>query len=184
MDFGTGDGAYVHRAATSDARLLAIGVDANGENLREVSWRAGRKPARGGRPNALFGRLSLDEAPGELEGLADRLTVNLPWGTLLRAVALPDGEALRRLAAIGKPGASVRFVFGYGGAEEGLSLPALAGAGALERLRCGYQDAGLRVAVRALPAGEVRQLPTTWAGKLAAPGARPRPFVEVTGRIS
>jgi 16S rRNA (adenine(1408)-N(1))-methyltransferase len=48
-------------------------------------------------PNLLFGRLALEGAPGGLEGLAGRLSVLLPWGSLLRAAAGADPEGLRRL---------------------------------------------------------------------------------------
>src|SRR5213079_1494518 len=88
-----------------------IGVDAAVEALRETSRKLAAKPARGGLPNALCGRLALAEAPG---GLADRLTVLLPWGELLAAVARPDVGALARLRGLCREGAELRVVFGHG----------------------------------------------------------------------
>lgn len=170
--------------ARLESRVLVVGVDANAENLRDSSRRAARKPARGGAPNALFARLALEEAPGELAGLADELTVHLPWGSLLRAVALPELEGLGRLAGVCKPGARVRFVFGYQAATDGLDLPPLDGPAAARALEAGYRAAGLVVAARPIGVDRVRLLPSTWARKLAAPGARPRPFVEVTGHAA
>ncbi len=37
IDLGTGDGRFVLHAARSDPHLLAIGVDASRENLRDAS---------------------------------------------------------------------------------------------------------------------------------------------------
>lgn len=163
-----------------------IGTDANAEGLREISRRASGKPARGGLPNVLFARLSLEDAPGELAQLAGAITVLFPWGSLLRAVAVPECEALRKLALIGKPGARFRFLHGYGiGSEaravEELGLPALGGPSTLRALENAYADAGLQVKARYISREEVALI-TTWAKKLAF-SDRERQFVELSGRI-
>ena len=88
--------ALGRRRSTPDQ--LVIGVDAVVENLRVQARKLAGKPARGGLPNALLGRLALADAPGALEGLADRLTVLLPWGALLAAVARPDAGGSGRAA--------------------------------------------------------------------------------------
>lgn len=84
-----------------------VGIDANADNLRTASQRAGASEARGSLPNLLFGRLALERAPGALEGLADRLSVLLPWGSLLRAAAGGEPEGLRRLRGLCAPGAEL-----------------------------------------------------------------------------
>jgi 16S rRNA (adenine(1408)-N(1))-methyltransferase len=153
-----------------------IGVDAIAANLRQASRLSGRKAARGGTPNALFGRLALEQAPGALAAIADRLTVYLPWGSLLRAVALPD-PALIRLRGLCKTGAHLHIVFGYTDSEAmgALGLPPLDPP----VLEAGYRRAGLAVKARRLSPVELRALPTTWAHKLAF--GKDRPFVELTG---
>jgi 16S rRNA (adenine(1408)-N(1))-methyltransferase len=174
--------------AARDPQRLFIGVDASADGLREVSRRVAGKPAKGGLPNALFGRLSLEDAPGELAGIADSLTVLLPWGSLLRAVALPDPRELTALRALGKPGATFFTVFGYSAKTDGASVGALgvpalddpAIAGALER---SYRDAGLAVTARAANRDEVRALPTTWAQRLAFASADRR-FLALRGQIA
>ena len=188
VDFGTGDGAFVRAVAASNPDTLAIGVDANADALRETSRRLAAKPARGGLDNALVGRLALADAPGELEGLADALTVLLPWGALLAAVARPDGDALRSLRALCKPNAEVRVVLGYGTATERaaireLGLPALDAPGALAALEDGYRAAGFGVRARVMSVDDVRALPTTWAKRLAFSG-RERTFIELRGRTN
>jgi 16S rRNA (adenine(1408)-N(1))-methyltransferase len=192
VDFGTGDGAFVQRLARERPEALVIGVDANAAPLREAAARVGRKPARGGLANARFGLLTLEQAPEALAGLADQLTVLLPWGALLRAVAGAEAPALAGLRGICKPGARVRLVFGHGPADAaalaalGLALPPVgapaADAAAFARdLAGGYRDAGFEVGARILPLAEVRALPTTWAKKLAFSG-HARVFWELVGR--
>jgi len=156
-----------------------IGTDANADGLREISRRASRKPARGGLPNVLFGRLSLEDAPGELAQLADAITVLFPWGSLLRAVAVPECEALRRLALIGKPGARFRFLHGYGVGREAravdeLGLPALGDPSTLRALEDAYAEA------RYVSREEVALIQTTWAKKIAF-SDHERVFVELSG---
>ena len=132
-----------------------------------------------------FGRLALEAAPGELAGLADVVTVLLPWGSLLAAVAVPDPAGLDRLRRLCRPGAEVRVLFGYGpdadaAAVRALGLPALDDPSLPARLERGYRDAGLAVTARPVPVEEVRALPTTWAKKLAF-SAKERRFVELRG---
>jgi len=150
--------------------------------MRQVSQRASRKPTRGGVPNVLFGRLSLEEAPGDLIGLAELLTVLFPWGSLLRAVAAPD-VGLRKIAAIGKRGGRVHFLYCYGSRESAaLGLPELGGSHALIHLENGYAAAGLQVEARYAAPEDVALVESTWAKKLAfSPSART--FIEIRGTI-
>jgi len=148
----------VRRSAPLEPGVLFIGVDAVTENLRDASRRAAA--------NALFGRLALADAPGDLAGLADRLTVLFPWGSLLDAVTGRDQPGLERLRGLCRPGAEVRFL---------LELPS--GPGALERR---LVEAGLDLRARPVTIEEARALPTTWAKKLGWSG-RPRTFFELRG---
>jgi 16S rRNA (adenine(1408)-N(1))-methyltransferase len=175
----------VRRVAAAEPDCAVIGVDAAVEALRETSRKLGAKPARGGLPNALCGRLALADAPGELAGLADRLTVLLPWGELLAAVARPDVGGLARLRGLCREGAGLRVVFGHGpeaeaGVVRELGLPAFSES-SLAMLEARYREAGFEVHARWMPLEEVRALPTTWAKRLAFSG-HARTFVEVRGR--
>lgn len=175
------------RTARHRPDALVIGVDVAADNLRELSGRAARRPERGGLANVLFGRMALEAAPGELAGLADEVSVLLPWGSLLCAVARPDPERLQALGALGKPHVRFWIVFGYSAEAEGavvrdLGLPRL-DSGSLAALEAAYQRAGLAVRARWLPRKEVGALPTTWARKLAF-SDRARIFVEIRGARS
>jgi hypothetical protein len=129
--------------------------------------------------------MSLEQAPGELAGLADSLTVLLPWGSLLGALACAQPSALARLGALCRPGGEVRIVIGYGAAADAraigaLGLPSLEEPSVLDALEGGYRREGLAVRAQRLSVADVRELGTTWAGKLAFAGGG-RAFVELRG---
>lgn len=123
------------------------------DNLRAASRHAGS--------NALFGRLALADAPGELAGIADRLTVLFPWGSLLDAVSGRDPAGLANLRGMCRPGAAVHLLFELA-----------SGPGDVPRL---LAEAGLDLRARSVAIEEARLLPTTWAKKLGYSG-RPRAF--------
>ena len=138
IDLGTGDGRFYHSARRDPARLF-IGVDPVADAMAEYSRRAIRKPQRGGTPNTLFVVSSLEALPDELTGLADRPTIHFPWGSLLRAVALPDPEALACIARLCRPGATLEVILSYDSQREAPAIElglntALAGSGR-DRLR-------------------------------------------------
>jgi hypothetical protein len=136
--------------------------------------------------NLVYLRAALAELPGELRGVADRVSVVLPWGSLLAAVARPDEQALAGLRGACQPGATLTVVVGADvsrdrGELARLGLPALGAAVLPERLRDGYAAAGLRlVDVRALPGRELAGWPSSWAKRLAHGGGRR--FVELVAR--
>jgi len=88
---------------------LFIGIDPVQALMADAARRAAAKPSRGGVPNALFLQSSLESLPHTFEEIADQITVNYPWGSLLRAAALPDLDLLSRLAAIAKHGRQVEI---------------------------------------------------------------------------
>ncbi len=157
IDVGTGDGRYVLHAARSCPTWFVIGVDACRENLRKASRKAP--------PNALYviaNALALPKK--ELGGMASRVTINFPWGTLL--TALLDGEPvlLEGLLAIARPGAAL---------EIRLNTGALTGAGYTlksggARVRQALCEGGFDVSdLEELDARGLRRCQTTWAKRLA-----------------
>jgi 16S rRNA (adenine(1408)-N(1))-methyltransferase len=104
---GTGDGRFVLDLARANPTAFHIGIDPVAEAMVDVSRRAAAKPARGGVENALFLQASVETLPGALAGIADAITVNYPWGSLLKAVAKPDPAMLLNLAALTKAGATL-----------------------------------------------------------------------------
>ncbi|HMS11143.1 MAG TPA: class I SAM-dependent methyltransferase, partial [Pyrinomonadaceae bacterium] len=110
MDLGTGDGRFVCDLAKQEPDTFLIGIDANRKPLEKPSVKITRKPAKGGLGNAMFIQAAAEDLPDGLFGIADRVTINLPWGSLLRAVVLPDAEVLRGIRRLIKPGGILEVV--------------------------------------------------------------------------
>jgi 16S rRNA (adenine(1408)-N(1))-methyltransferase len=110
IDIGAGDGRFAYRLAVANPDTLVVAIDASAHGLREMSWRAGRKPARGGLPNIRCIRATAERPPEALNGLADAVYVLYPWGSLLRAVVVPDPVVLSNIARLGRDGAALHVV--------------------------------------------------------------------------
>src|SRR5918911_2592387 len=118
VDLGTGDGKFVLREARARPEVLFVGLDALDEATRESASRAARKPARGGAPNAVFLTADATSPPSALRGRASLVTVNFPWGSLLRAVAEPRPSALREIVALLRPGGRLVALLNLSAAED------------------------------------------------------------------
>lgn len=169
IDVGTGDGRFVLDRARAEPGTFVIGIDAVAAAMADSSRRAAAKPARGGVPNAMFLQAALESLPGDLGGVATALTVNYPWGSLLRAVALPDSNLLGLLAALASPGAPLDVLVNMHplldapyAARLGLDRAAIAHDRG--RLVVAYAEAGF--AVRSITAPEGLIHATRWGSQL------------------
>ncbi len=107
IDIGTGDGKFVLTQARENSRMLCVGVEPAWERVSQASNRAVRKPAKGGAPNALFLCASAENLPVELRNVADLVTVNYPWGSLLSGICLARENVISNLAGLGRAGAKL-----------------------------------------------------------------------------
>lgn len=188
LDVGTGDGRFAYAYAGSHPEAFVIGVDAIAERLDELSAKAARKPAKGGRPNVLFVRASAEDPPAELRGLADEVHVVLPWGALLVGTMLAADTVMRGLTSLAKPGgADLTIVFNGEVWEDSTpkdmaELPAVTVDYVTQTLAPRYAEYGIEVDdVHAMDEAEIKALSTTWARKLAH-GRHPL-FVLARGRV-
>jgi hypothetical protein len=160
IDLGTGDGRFVLHAAQQDPVLFAIGVDACRENLRDVT--------RAAAANTLFAIANVTEQRctlfDEMRGLATRVTINFPWGSLRDGFLTGNPALLDGLWTMMRPGARLEVRLNASAlAEAGWDLHS-GGRQAAESLA----SAGLQVrASQMLSAAELRLLPSTWARRLA-----------------
>lgn len=146
-----------------------MGIDANAAGLRELSGRA----AREGLDNVVYVRAAVEDLPATLAGVADDVTVVLPWGSLLAAVARPSVRALHGIRGLCQPGARLTVVLSVDPARDRaellrLRLGSLPSADAAGLLAPGYAAAGF-VLASALPLRpeDLARWPTTWARRLA-----------------
>ena len=110
LDLGAGDGRFVLATATAEPETLVIGVDANVSSMVEASRRAMRPARRGGLGNALFVAAAAESLPAELDGSADALTIQFPWGSLLRGVLRADPVLADGLVRVTRPCALVSIL--------------------------------------------------------------------------
>jgi 16S rRNA (adenine(1408)-N(1))-methyltransferase len=82
-----------------------IGFDADAASMRESSARAARR--KGGLPNAVFVVSSAESLPSELDSVADAVTINFPWGSLLRGIVSGSGPVLEAVARSARGGAEI-----------------------------------------------------------------------------
>jgi 16S rRNA (adenine(1408)-N(1))-methyltransferase len=156
IDIGTGDGRYVRNVARESPSWFAIGIDACRENLRGVS--------RDVPGNALFIIANALTLPRELHGLATRITINFPWGSLLAGLLDGNPAFFEGLVTLAQPGATLEIRLNQSAlAEAGYALEA--GAMRIERM---LREEGFHIRQSAaLDAGALRLYPTTWAKRLA-----------------
>ncbi len=165
IDLGTGDGRFVLHTARQDPAVFAIGVDACRENLRAASRAA---PA-----NALFAIANL-AGPGctffdDFCGMAARITINFPWGSLRDALLAGEADLLSGLNRLMRPGAQLEVRLNASALQEAGWELAAGGQQAAQALA----TSGLRVGQpQMLTAPALRELPSTWAKRLAY-GSRP-----------
>jgi 16S rRNA (adenine(1408)-N(1))-methyltransferase len=179
VDVGTGDGRFAYHLASTDPTRLVIGVDALDEPMGEIAAKAARKPARGGRSNLLLVRASIEMLPPELHGVADEVSVQLPWGSLLEGIVLARDDVLGGLAALCRPGARLTVTLN---GEIWLdstparyeNLPSPTPEYVSEVVAAGLTRVGFRFGTaRYATAAEAKSLPTTWSRRLGHGRAHP-----------
>jgi 16S rRNA (adenine(1408)-N(1))-methyltransferase len=156
-----------------------VGLDASVPGLRDISTRA----ARAGLTNLIYVRASIEDLPAELTGVADQVTVVLPWGSLLAAFARPVVPLLRNVRRLCAPEATLTVVLGVDPQRDRaeiqrLGLPVLDEAHFAGALAAGYAEAGFSVtSVRALTSEDLACRASSWAKRLAF--GRPRPVFQI-----
>jgi 16S rRNA (adenine(1408)-N(1))-methyltransferase len=172
VDLGTGDGKFVLRCARANPDRLHVGIDALEEPMAAAIRRAASKPARGGVGNARFVVADALRPPAELVGQASLVTVNYPWGSLLRALGAPEPSGLAAVASLLRPGGLIVALLNASAADdsayaEKLELPPLDDEHVRTRLVPGWRDAGLSVdEARVLAPGEEPPHRTSWGQRL------------------
>ncbi len=171
IDLGTGDGRFALDFAMRHPDWFVIGLDACRENLREHS--------RATRPNLLFAICEAQSLPWELTGMASRLTINFPWGSLLSALLSGEPALMRGLASISNPQASLEIRLNAGAlAEAGAALDT-GTACVRDRL---MQAGWLMEPPQSISLAVLRSLPSTWARRLAF-GRDPR-AMQISGWLA
>jgi 16S rRNA (adenine(1408)-N(1))-methyltransferase len=166
VDLGTGDGRHVLAQAAAQPDTLAIGVDASAAAMADSSRRAAR--GRTALPNALFAVAAAERPPEALHGVAGSLTVNFPWGSLLRGLLGEDDAVLAGVARLMAPGAGGAVLLSVVPRDGVPPVPPRAS------LAAAYERHGLElVEMRAATTEEVAASGSSWAKRLRAGRERP-----------
>jgi 16S rRNA (adenine(1408)-N(1))-methyltransferase len=145
---------------------LAIGLDASAAAMADSSRRAWR--GRTALPNALFAVAAAEQPPRALHGLAGSLTVNFPWGSLLRGLLGEDDAVLAGVARLMAPGASGTVLLSVVPRDGMPPLPPWT------RLATAYERHRLElVEMRPATPDEVARSSSSWAKRLRAGRDRP-----------
>jgi 16S rRNA (adenine(1408)-N(1))-methyltransferase len=165
VDVGAGDGGYVLHRARTEPTTFAIAIDASPGGLVHGAWRA--KRARIG--NVAFLVDGVERLPRELDRVADEVTVQFPWGSLLRGLIDGSSAVVGPIASLMKPGAELGVLMSVID-RDGLSeiTPSVV----LSR-RVAYAEHGLHlIEARWASAGTVAESRSAWAKRLAVGYAR------------
>jgi hypothetical protein len=156
-----------------------VGIDANAAALRVLSAKAFRARLA----NLLYGRAAVEDLPAELGGIADRVTIVLPWGSLLGAVTRPEPPVLTRVRGVCRPDARLTIVLAVDAERDRaevrrLGVPTLDEPYVRGPLQAGYATAGFGVLqVRTGGLEQLEGWPSTWARRLAH--GRPRTVIRI-----
>jgi 16S rRNA (adenine(1408)-N(1))-methyltransferase len=168
----------VYQSAKANPTTFYLGIDANARPLEKISEKIFRRHQKGGLPNALFVRAAMESLPSELDGVANRVHVQFPWGSLLRAVARGERELLGCLRRICVPGARLEILIALDPERDWtemqrLGLRPLSAEYIGSVLRPRYRDCGFEILEsRSLPLSAIDNPRTTWAKRLSSSTAR------------
>lgn len=112
VDVGTGDARGAWRLARAEPDTLVVGLDPAWQRMADTAIRARRKPAKGGAPNLVLVNAAVEAAPAVLDGVADAVTVLMPWGGLLWGVVTAGPDVCGGLRRLARPGATLEVVIG------------------------------------------------------------------------
>ncbi len=135
--------------------------------MAEASRRAAARPSRGGHPNVVFVATGVEHVPPALDGLADRVTVRFPWGSLLRGALGLDAPVAAAIARLVAPDGRLEIVLSIVERDGAAVGHGAFGAQDVERMAAVYGDLGLDLTeARRLTPDEVRATGSTWARRL------------------
>jgi 16S rRNA (adenine(1408)-N(1))-methyltransferase len=166
IDVGTGDGRAVLAAAAREPTTLVLGLDANASAMAEASRRAARAARKGGLENARFVLAAAEALPPELCGVAARVSVLFPWGSLLRGCLGLDEAVARGVAGLVAPGGELELLLAPA-ERDGLEGVPTTEAEIVAAASHAFGPFGLEAVVaRAATTTEVAATGSSWAKRL------------------
>ena len=151
--------------------------------MADASRRAARRRDKGGLPNARFVVAAAEALPPELGGRVDQLTIQFPWGSLLRGTLALDDAVATGIARLLAEGASATALVAPSPRDGLADVPppaVLIRTACLAELRARWRRQGLEVVeVTEATVHEVDATRSTWARRLRAARDPARPVARV-----
>lgn len=113
VDIGTGEGEFIYKRALKNQDEMHIGVDTSVDSMCRYSMKSIKKPEKGGLRNVLYVVGDASNLPDVLSCTADRIFVNLPWGSLRDGIVKGEHSFLSSIRKISKENASLEMYFSY-----------------------------------------------------------------------
>lgn len=107
LDIGTGDGKMLYRKASKNPEYYFMGVEPAETQLKETVRKLNREKI----DNICFIISSFENL--ELNVQFNEITINLPWGTLLRDSVNANEIFMNKLSHISSEGTSLTILLGY-----------------------------------------------------------------------
>ncbi len=153
-----------------------VGIDADARAMAEASRRVARRASPPGPPRVWFVAAGIDRLPADLDGIADRVTVRFPWGSLLRGALGLDPGTTDSIARLVAPAGRLELTLSVTGRDGRSATGLQAGLGPtdLERMAAAFDGLGLDlVELRPLRPADLDGLHSSWARRLRAGLDRP-----------
>jgi 16S rRNA (adenine(1408)-N(1))-methyltransferase len=180
IDVGTGDGRAVLATAAAQPATLVLGLDANASAMADASRRAAGPARRGGLPNAIFVLAAAEAPPRELHSVANRVTVQFPWGSLLRGCLGREPAVAAGLASLLAPAGTLELLLAPAARDKLDRLPTTPEA-VIAGATAAFAPLGLAVVKARLATDlEIRASGSTWAKRLLANLSTDRCVVAMT----
>lgn len=130
----------------------------------------------------MFVIASVENLPPELSGIADTVTVNFPWGSLLKALVECDADILKAIARLARPGARFVALLNYSVFKDQdyadrIGLPPLTAETIDAVLRPAYEAASISIVSHSFLQKEVPHR-TSWGQHLILGSARQTLMIE------
>ena len=103
----------MYKLGKQNPEELFTGLDSSAENMVDYAIKVNNKPAKGGLENVLYVVGSAEELPYEMAGTADKIYINLPWGSLRDGIIKGEELILRNLKNISKKGSHIELCITY-----------------------------------------------------------------------
>ena len=161
MDVGAGDGGYVLYRTRTEPGTFAIAIDASPDALSSGAWRAKRARLA----NAAFLVEGVERLPDDLARVANEVTIQFPWGSLLRGLLTADPGVLVPIARLLKPVGELRVLLSATARDGYVN----AAPESLSRIATKYAELGLElVEARLASPSEIAASRSSWAKRLGA----------------